>query len=138
VPTMGGAASIGRGSGGGGGGKSKLKGIPLRDISKLRKGKQRADLTVGERETRGGSMVRTLGVRQKAQRRLSEDRASKTRPSGKPMSGAQVKRRIELEKAGAFQGPDRMLSREKRRSIGRLIRSLEQRLIETVPQKRLK
>jgi len=122
VPTMGGAASIGRGGGGGSG--RKLKGIPLRDIGKLRKGRQMPDVTsreLGRVSPASGQRlqekVRVTRVQKKVQARLKRDR--KVRDSLNP---------VERD----------LLSTEKRRSLGRLMRSLEQRFIETFPQTRRK
>jgi len=121
VPTMGGAASIGRGSGGGGG--RKTKGIPLRDISQLRKGRLTPSVTqsevrgVGRESARLKSVVKLSKIQSKAAARLREDRFKRILPHGQEQ---------------------KRMSPEKRRSLGRLIRSLSQRFREAVPQTRRK
>jgi len=130
LPTAGGAAPTGRATGAGG---RKLKGIPLRDIGKLRKGKQRPALSPGELDTRfqavrdrAAANVRTQRVKGKLSERLMVDRG----PRG-------VGKFAREARAEAKANPNKFSS-EKRRSIARTIRSLEQRLIETSPQTRRK
>ena len=129
VPTMGGAAPTGRATGAG----RKPKGIPLRDIGKLRKGKQRPVLSPGElgmrspaTANRAKADVRTRRISQKLRERLMLDRG--------PRGVGRVAREARAE---AKANPNK-LSPEKRRSIARTIRSLEQRSTETFPQTRRK
>jgi len=68
-----------------------------------------------------------LKVQRKAQNKLEADKKARVKI-----------RKGDIDKPGQKIEKDPILSNEKRRSLGRLIRSLEQRFIETFPQTRRK